>query len=47
MMLAENEERNPAALHMELGFPREANVITAVGAEGPKLYGSGLNQRLT
>jgi hypothetical protein len=47
MMLAENEERNPwQPLHMELGFPREANVVTAVGAEGTRnLYGSGLNPK--
>jgi hypothetical protein len=35
MMVAENEEANPwTPLHMELGHPRKANVVTVVGAEG-------------
>jgi hypothetical protein len=47
MMLAENEEKNPwQPLHVELGFPKEASVVTAVGAEGTRnLYGSGLNAK--
>lgn len=45
MMLAENEEKNPwQPLHVELGFLKGANVVTAVGAEGTRnLMGSGLN----
>jgi hypothetical protein len=45
MMLAENEEKNPwQPLHVELGFPKEANVVTAVGAEGTRnLLGVGLS----
>lgn len=35
MCLAENEEKNPwGTLHTELGYPRDANVVTAVAAEG-------------
>ncbi len=47
MMLAENEERNPwQPLHVELGFPKEANVVTAVGAEGTRnLLGTGLSSK--
>lgn len=47
MMLAENEERNPwQPLHVELGYRKEANVITAVGAEGThNLLGVGLKSQ--
>ncbi len=35
MMLGENEEANPwGPLHMELGHPKAANVVTVIGAEG-------------
>ena len=35
MMLGENEEANPwEPLHMELGHPKVANVVTVIGAEG-------------
>ena len=35
MCLAENAEANPwEPIHMELGFPRAANVVTVIGAEG-------------
>jgi len=35
MCLAENEEKNPwEPLHVELGYPKEANVVTVVAAEG-------------
>ena len=35
MCLAENEETNPwEPLHMELGHPKAANVVTVIGAEG-------------
>lgn len=44
MVLAENEKANPwRPLHVELGYPRESNVVTVVGAEGTHtLIGSGL-----
>jgi hypothetical protein len=47
MMLAENEEKNPwQPLHVELGYSKEANVVTAVGAEGTRnLLGSGLGSK--
>lgn len=43
MMLAENEDKNPwEPLHVELGFAREADVVTVVGAEGTHgILGSG------
>lgn len=35
MCLAESEEANPwAPLHMDLGHPKAANVVTVIGAEG-------------
>jgi hypothetical protein len=35
MMLAENADANPwPPLHMELGHPKAANVVTVIGAEG-------------
>ena len=35
MCLAENAEANPwEPLHMELGYPKAANVVTVIGAEG-------------
>jgi hypothetical protein len=35
MMLAENEEANPwSPMRMELGYPKMANVVTVLGAEG-------------
>jgi len=35
MMLGENQEANPwEPLHMELGHPKAANVVTVIGAEG-------------
>ncbi len=45
MMLAENEERNPwQPLHVELGYSKLANVVTALGAEGTRnLLGTGLS----
>jgi len=41
--LAENEEKNPwEPLHVELGYAREANVVTVVAAEGMQsILGSG------
>jgi hypothetical protein len=41
--LAENEEKNPwEPLHVELGYAREANVVTVVAAEGiQSILGSG------
>ncbi|MFB3887449.1 MAG: hypothetical protein ACE144_19700 [Thermodesulfobacteriota bacterium] len=41
--LAENEEKNPwGPLHVELGYAREANVVTVVAAEGiQSILGSG------
>jgi len=47
MMLAENEEANPwQPLHVERGFPKAANVVTVLGAEGTRnLVGSGLSSR--
>ncbi len=47
MMLAENEEMNPwQPLHVERGYPKGANVVTVMGAEGTRnLVGSGLNSR--
>jgi hypothetical protein len=47
MMLAENEEANPwQPLHVERGFPKTANVVTVLGAEGTRnLVGSGLNSK--
>jgi hypothetical protein len=47
MMLAENEEMNPwQSLHVERGYPKGANVVTVMGAEGTRnLVGSGLNSK--
>jgi hypothetical protein len=47
MMLAENEEVNPwQPLHVERGFPKAANVVTVLGAEGTRnLVGSGLGSK--
>jgi hypothetical protein len=41
--IAENEEKNPwGPLHVELGYRREANVVTVVAAEGMQsILGSG------
>jgi hypothetical protein len=41
--IAENEEKNPwGPLHVELGYRREANVVTVVAAEGiQSILGSG------
>ena len=43
MMLAENEEANPwTPIHMDLGYPRSANVVTVLAAEGThSVYGIG------
>jgi hypothetical protein len=43
MMVAENEKANPwAPLHMDLGFPEVANVVTVLAAEGThNVYGIG------
>ncbi len=45
MMLAENEKANPwEPLHMDLGFPKAANVATVLAAEGThSVYGIGRN----
>ena len=38
MCLAENEEANPwTPLHVELGYSKEQNVVTVVGAEGTQM----------
>ncbi len=35
MLLAENEDKNPwGPLHVEMGYAKEANVVTVLGAEG-------------
>lgn len=45
MCLAENEEKNPwEPLHVELGYPKDANVVTVLAAEGThSVLGSGWN----
>ena len=45
MCLAENEEKNPwGPLHVELGYPKEANVVMVVPAEGMQnIVGIGWN----
>ncbi|HQI01651.1 MAG TPA: hypothetical protein PLA18_10280 [Deltaproteobacteria bacterium] len=45
MCLAENEEKNPwGTLHTELGYPKDANVVTVVAAEGiHSILGIGWN----
>ena len=43
MMLAENDDANPwTPIHMDLGYPRSANVVTVLAAEGTQsVYGIG------
>jgi hypothetical protein len=43
MMVAENENANPwNPIHMDLGFPKSANVVTVLAAEGTySVYGIG------
>jgi hypothetical protein len=45
MCLSENEEKNPwTPLHVDLGYPKNANVVTVVPAEGMQnLVGIGFN----
>jgi hypothetical protein len=45
MCLAENEEKNPwTLLHVDLGYPKDANVVTVVPTEGMQnLVGIGFN----
>jgi hypothetical protein len=45
MMLAENESANPwGPLHVELGFPKAANVVTLISAEGThSILGIGIS----
>lgn len=47
MMLAENMEANPwGTFHMDLGYPKAANVVTVIGAEGThSLVGIGQNSK--
>jgi hypothetical protein len=47
MMLAENAEANPwLPIHMDLGFPKSANVVTVIAAEGThNIMGIGQNAK--
>ena len=47
MMVAENENANPwNPIHMDLGFPKSANVVTVLAAEGThSVYGIGRNSK--